>query len=307
MWYNSFYHAKELPGRFALITPSFHNLNCEQTAPHYWIHVPVFRVITKASSAERFVMQEKRCNRCYRVLSFDNYHKDGSKRDGLYTICKDCRAGRTEKIDLPKGWRICKVCGEAKPSAGFYRAHGGYKRQTCMKCSDKTWAKSHRPKTNRNNNGGNLFTKLGSSVMRSIWRSNPDNLKKDRDADKKYRASERGIQKRIEWKNNNPDYQRIHENNRTAKKKNLEGGFTRDDWHKTLRSFSFVCVYCGNNKSLAQDHWIPVSKGGGYVLGNIVPACKTCNSSKRNKLPNVFCDKETYLRISVILEKLKND
>lgn len=42
-----------------------------------------------------------------------------------------------------------------------------------------------------------------------------------------------------------------------------------------------VCYYCGReNGSLSQDHVVPLSRGGLHTSGNIVGACKSCNSSK---------------------------
>ena len=34
---------------------------------------------------------------------------------------------------------------------------------------------------------------------------------------------------------------------------------------------------------LEQEHFIPLSKGGGYSMGNIIPACRACNASKSDK------------------------
>ena len=39
------------------------------------------------------------------------------------------------------------------------------------------------------------------------------------------------------------------------------------------------CVYCGA-PALTVDHVVPVSRGGTNFEGNLVPACKACNSSK---------------------------
>lgn len=46
-----------------------------------------------------------------------------------------------------------------------------------------------------------------------------------------------------------------------------------------------ACVYCGAKSNIVHDHFIPLAKGGPHVLGNIVPACQHCNSSKRDKDP----------------------
>ncbi|EMO27410.1 HNH endonuclease domain protein [Leptospira interrogans serovar Bataviae str. HAI135] len=36
------------------------------------------------------------------------------------------------------------------------------------------------------------------------------------------------------------------------------------------------------------DHLIPLAKGGKSIKANLVPACKKCNSEKKNKLPFEF-------------------
>lgn len=48
--------------------------------------------------------------------------------------------------------------------------------------------------------------------------------------------------------------------------------------------FGYACAYCGKPDHRADEleleHVIPISKGGGHHLGNIVPACRQCNHSK---------------------------
>jgi 5-methylcytosine-specific restriction endonuclease McrA len=43
------------------------------------------------------------------------------------------------------------------------------------------------------------------------------------------------------------------------------------------------CFYCGSLKSKTIDHVIPINKGGTHSIGNLVPCCKSCNSSKHDK------------------------
>jgi 5-methylcytosine-specific restriction protein A len=48
------------------------------------------------------------------------------------------------------------------------------------------------------------------------------------------------------------------------------------------------CHYCGRPTSpgdLTMDHIVPVARGGRSTRGNVVPACKTCNSAKQQLLP----------------------
>lgn len=43
------------------------------------------------------------------------------------------------------------------------------------------------------------------------------------------------------------------------------------------------CAYCGaEGVALQKDCVLPISRGGRYTLGNVVPACASCNASKCN-------------------------
>ncbi|MGD9749542.1 MAG: HNH endonuclease [Acidimicrobiia bacterium] len=43
------------------------------------------------------------------------------------------------------------------------------------------------------------------------------------------------------------------------------------------------CAYCGaTGAPLQRDCVLPISRGGRYTLDNVVPACRSCNTSKCN-------------------------
>ena len=43
------------------------------------------------------------------------------------------------------------------------------------------------------------------------------------------------------------------------------------------------CAYCrATDRPLQRDCVLPISRGGRYTLGNVVPACRPCNTSKCN-------------------------
>lgn len=55
-----------------------------------------------------------------------------------------------------------------------------------------------------------------------------------------------------------------------------------------------VCFYCGEPISRYRftiDHFIPRSKGGSDGIFNLVPACRRCNTTKRNLLPSLELQK----------------
>ena len=57
-----------------------------------------------------------------------------------------------------------------------------------------------------------------------------------------------------------------------------------------------ICHYCGRQvgaRQLTMDHVVPLIRGGRSTRGNVVPACKTCNTKKQLLLPVEW---EEYLR-----------
>lgn len=66
-------------------------------------------------------------------------------------------------------------------------------------------------------------------------------------------------------------------------------------WWKRKRS-SGVCYFCRRKfppRELTMDHIVPIVRGGKSTKGNVVPACKECNSKKKYMLPIEW---EEYLR-----------
>lgn len=58
-------------------------------------------------------------------------------------------------------------------------------------------------------------------------------------------------------------------------------------WWKRKRSVG-SCYYCKGKfapADLTMDHLVPVVRGGKSVQGNLVPACKECNTKKKYLVP----------------------
>jgi 5-methylcytosine-specific restriction endonuclease McrA len=62
----------------------------------------------------------------------------------------------------------------------------------------------------------------------------------------------------------------------------VEHDITTEQW-TALRAAWAGCAYCGaTDKPLQRDCVLAISRGGRYTLGNLAPACGSCNASKCN-------------------------
>lgn len=86
------------------------------------------------------------------------------------------------------------------------------------------------------------------------------------------------------WRKNNTERISTNKQRRYTKMKGLKSDLTHDDWLNTVEYFTYSCAYCGEKSDdLTRDHFIPVTLNGTFTKDNIIPACRSCNSSKNNK------------------------
>src|SRR3990167_3907347 len=75
-----------------------------------------------------------------------------------------------------------------------------------------------------------------------------------------------------------------------------------EQWNKCLDYWKHGCAYSNINGDcfgpIQQDHFIPVVRGGGYTMSNILPACKFHNVSKRHWHPQQWLNKKYGNEIS---------
>lgn len=116
-------------------------------------------------------------------------------------------------------------------------------------------------------------------ICRKLWvKENKEHLAKYYEDNK-----ERILEYSKVYREKHPECKRMSEQKRKALKKKLPATLTIGQWEKIKTQFNNKCAYCGEEISLTQDHFIPLSKGGEYTHNNIIPACLSCNSKKHNK------------------------
>ena len=89
------------------------------------------------------------------------------------------------------------------------------------------------------------------------------------------------IAKNKAWAERNPE-KRLERTQRRRTK--LRGNLAYSVTKKELKKlYSSPCAYCKSNEKISIDHVIPIARGGTHSIGNILPACSKCNSSKGAK------------------------
>jgi 5-methylcytosine-specific restriction endonuclease McrA len=95
---------------------------------------------------------------------------------------------------------------------------------------------------------------------------------------------ERDRLQRSRWAKLNPEKVRAARIRERTNRADVERTLTERQWQETIECFGHACAYClRTDVEITQDHVIAVSRGGGHSAGNVVPACRSCNSRKGNR------------------------
>jgi len=157
----------------------------------------------------------------------------------------------------------------------------------------------------------------------SAWRLDHLDFSKQRDKERYQSQREEQIKRAIQWRKENPDKARDYNLNHKLKNKEKQKSQSRE-WHRKnrhLRLFyghkyralkrkyahnlkqikeyflrvrskpTFTCYYCEKtipSSMVHFDHIFPLSKGGHHAVENLCTSCRSCNSSKRDKLLGIW-------------------
>lgn len=209
-------------------------------------------------------MITKICSTCKKEFpaTLEYFYKDSGKKYGLNQKCKACKNLYTNyyKKEIMSDERKAEVKKE----------------------QIKYWAQY------RSNNLETVREK-----RRQYYRENMERLiEARRNRTTEEIQTERTVKR--EYVKNNLEKYRAN----TAKRRSLKQGsvsnYSAEEWLKTLKYFKFKCAYCGCTENLVQDHFIPLSKGGGYIPSNIIPTCVFCNSSKHDSDFDIWYKKQKF-------------
>lgn len=181
----------------------------------------------------------------------------------------------------------CSKCGELKSTKMFSpnrRVSDGLKSH-CKKCcaenskkyylANKDARKEYNKKWYQENPGK-------AKAARDNWRSN--NYDKAIASSRNWRSKnlDAARQASRNWSGLNKDKRNAYENSRRTRM--LSNGVYVISYKEIKKLYTSPCFYCGSLFDITIDHIVPISKGGHHSIGNLASACKSCNSSKKDKL-----------------------
>lgn len=113
------------------------------------------------------------------------------------------------------------------------------------------------------------------------WRQNNKQRLLEKDRRNYIERKEHYDNYRVEWRaKNRLKWNGYRSARRIREKENGIFFITQKEYRKLERD---PCFYCGSFDNPTLDHVIPVVRGGKHSIGNLVVACKSCNSRKSKK------------------------
>lgn len=175
-------------------------------------------------------------------------------------------------MSAPSEARACGWCG----------ADISHLRSVALYCS-RQHKKNAAAARHRERNPG-YYTRYRDSPARRAWlEANRDRLRAAaREQQARYRDEHPNAAR--EWWAASPERHRLYQAKRRASAAG-EWTVTERDINRLLARHDHRCAYCGTRpEKLHLDHVIPLKRGGRHSIGNLLPACQPCNSSKSARL-----------------------
>lgn len=193
----------------------------------------------------------------------------------------------------------CIKCGVNKPmTTEYYYAERGNTsgfRKDCKECRKK-YQRARQEEYDENNREKirerkrKYYERNRERLLEYSNNYHKNNREQRRKYYEKYHAENKEYFQRLqkEYRERNPEVKARQAQVRRARQAKVSHTLTEAEWEGILNEFGNECSYCGGNspngdQKLQQEHFVPLTSGGGYEVGNIIPACSYCNLRKHTK------------------------
>jgi 5-methylcytosine-specific restriction endonuclease McrA len=194
------------------------------------------------------------------------------------------RSGSAYAPRLAEPFRVCTVCERRKPSLEYRCIRRGALNGVCNSCSGNSALKAAKRARRKTKTCRACSKELPVNMFqkkRAVCKGCLREREKTPAARRKRAAYAR------HWRAANSRSLAVTRHRRRA----IIYGTARHarlsvaEWHNILKRYGHRCAYCRRKARLEIDHVVPVSRGGRHTAKNVVPCCRSCNSSKSSRTP----------------------
>lgn len=194
--------------------------------------------------------QFKTCTRCHEAKLVHEFNRDKTRSDGRFPQCKACckkyAARYYQKNSETVKAKVSAYKLANSDAVATRRADWLEKNRDKNREYQREWMRKHR---------------AANPLKQRNWPKNPEHLR--------------------QWRAANPDKVILQKQRRRIRELGVRAFDIKPK--EIARILNSPCVYCGSNANIQVDHVVPLSKGGHHSIGNLAPACKTCNVRKSAK------------------------
>jgi hypothetical protein len=219
-------------------------------------------------AAQALLPLEKRCKKCGEIKPLTAYTPAKDGRCGCVAECRPCRNERTKR---------------------YFAANADKVRASKRRRYDPVKAREVR-RTRRQRDRERLREwraanpSLNRRYQQRAREQHPERYREYRrkyyyDGNEKAKCAERGRRRR----RLKPQDKRLSQARRRAIKRKVGGKVSQRDATRLLNRLQGRCAYCPRQADTF-DHVVPLIRGGRHTIGNLLPACRACNSSKHKWL-----------------------
>lgn len=225
----------------------------------------------------------RRCSVCEKEFpaTAEYFHRCKALPGGLRVDCKLCRKWQSKEYFSKNRERLLRADKERREREGEEHLAKRRARRAVI--------------ARRINESRRLAYRVNPEPARALARAyRAANPEKKSQQDRRWREAnlERVKANKRRWRAANLDRhrlsQRIHAAKRRGRQLATGESFTKEELLIRYHSQGGRCWWCGAglNGTYEADHLVPLARGGGNGIANIVCSCSACNRSKGAKLPS---------------------
>lgn len=224
----------------------------------------------------------KTCSSCHIEQPESGFRRRASSKDGLAATCKTCAKEKYQQWAKANPEKIAARHAAWSAAASAHPAKAERDRASYLKRRDKILVRKSEyweslPEARR------AILRERARGYSAAYRGRHPERSREASAAWRVKNPGAGWAATRRWYDGRPLYD-AHRKQLRRERATQGPGCSERDLRRVISSTAGVCFYCRVAPAMTIDHVVPLKRGGRHAVGNLVPACKRCNSSKGSLL-----------------------